>query len=398
VSRTDSADFVVTLSRALRRAGVPVTPDRSVVAADALATLNPQDREGAYWATRLAFVASHQQVPIFNRVFYGLFDGLEDPAETRGDPNAPPPVGAEAGERKPIEGARQADLSGSSETSPWASPSADQEPDSQASPRETALAAASPEERLSQRSFDDLNPQELADIRHLMARLRLTPPLRRSRRARRSPHGRRLDVRATLRRSIRVGDYPTRLAWRKRRHQPRQLVVICDISGSMEPYARAYLQFLQSAVGGSRAEAFVFATRLTRLTRVLRRAPAVVALQRAADVAPDWSSGTRIAEALRTFNRGHSGKGLGRGAVVVILSDGWEVGDPEAVGREMAALKRLAYRVIWVNPHKASPRFEPLTGGMAAALPHCDAFVSGHTLAAMREVADAIADSRQMAT
>jgi uncharacterized protein len=398
VTHADSADFVVTLSRALRRAGVPVTPDRSVVAAGALATLSPQDRQGTYWATRLAFLASHQHVPMFNRVFAGLVDGLEDPAEARGDPNAPPPVGAEAGERKPIESARQADLPGTSETSPWASPSADQEPDSQASPRETALAAASPDERLSQRSFDDLTPQELADVRHLMARLRLTPPLRRSRRARRSPHGRRLDVRATLRRSIRAGDYPTRLAWRKRRHQPRQLAVICDISGSMEPYARAYLQFLQSAVGGGRAEAFVFATRLTRLTRVLRRAPAVVALQRAAEVAPDWSSGTRIAEALHAFNRGSGGRGLGRGAVVVILSDGWEVGDPEAVGREMAALKRLAYRVIWVNPHKASPRFEPLTGGMAAALPHCDAFVSGHTLAAMREVAVAIADSRQTAT
>ena len=398
MSHADSADFVVTLSRALRRAGVPVTPDRSVVAADALATLKPRGRQDTYWATRLAFVASHQEVPIFNRVFAGIVDDLEDPADARGDPNAPPAVGAEAGERKPIEGARPADPSGSSENSPWASPSADQEPDSQASARETALAAASPEERLSRRSFDDLTPQELVDVRHLMARLRLTPPLRRSRRARRSPHGRRLDVRATLRRSIRAGDYPTRLAWRKRRYKPRQLVVICDISGSMEAYARAYLQFLQSAVGGSRAEAFVFATRLTRLTWVLRRAPAVVALQRAAEVAPDWSSGTRIAAALHAFNRGSGGKGLGRGAVVAILSDGWEVGDPAAVGREMAALKRLAYRVIWVNPHKASPRFEPLTGGMAAALPHCDAFVSGHTLAAMREVAVAITDSRQTAT
>jgi len=215
--------------------------------------------------------------------------------------------------------------------------------------------------------------------------------------ARRSQHGKRLDVRATLRRSIRAGDYPTRLAWRKRRQRPRHLVVICDISGSMEPYARAYLQFLQSAVGGSRAEAFVFATRLTRLTRVLRRAPALAVLQRAADAAPDWSGGTRIADALHAFNRGYGGQGLARGAVVVILSDGWEVGDAEAVGRETAALKRLAYRVIWVNPHKASPRFEPLTGGMAAALPHCDAFVSGHSLAAMDEVAEAIADSRQTA-
>jgi len=397
VSSADRAEFVVTLSRALRNAGMPVTPDRAVVAAEALTTLRPSDRNAVYWGTRVSFVASHQQVALFNRVFAGIVDGLEDPAEQRGDPNAPPPMGAEPGESQPIAAARTVDLEAATESSPWANPSDQPGLEADGAPAEKALAAGSADERLAHRSFEELTAAELLEVRHLMSRLRLAPPLRRSRRVRRSTRGDRLDVRATLRRSARAGDYPTRLAWRKRRWSPRPLVLLCDISGSMEPYARAYLQFLQSAVGGTRAEAFVFATRLTRLTRVLRRAPTIAALQHVADTAADWSSGTRIADALRAFNRGYGGKGLAREAVVVIISDGWEVGDPEAVGREMAALKRLAFRVVWVNPHKASPRFEPLAGGMAAALPHCDAFVSGHSMATLREVAEVIAANRQSA-
>ena len=397
MSSADRAEFVVTLSRALRDAGMPVTPDRAVVAAEALTALRPSNRTAVYWATRVSFVASHQQVALFNRVFAGIVDGLEDPAEQRGDPNAPPPMGAEPGERQPIPAARTVHLAAAAESSPWANPADQPGPEADAAPAEKALAAGSADERLAHRSFEELTPEELFEVRHLMSRLRLAPPLRRSRRVRRATRGERLDVRATLRRSARAGDYPTRLAWRQRRWSPRPLVLLCDISGSMEPYARAYLQFLQSAVGGTRAEAFVFATRLTRLTRVLRRAPTIAALQHAADTAADWSSGTRIADALRAFNRGYGGKGLAREAVVVIISDGWEVGDPKAVGREMAALKRLAFRVVWVNPHKASPRFEPLAGGMAAALPHCDAFVSGHSMATLREVAEVIAANRQSA-
>jgi uncharacterized protein with von Willebrand factor type A (vWA) domain len=158
----------------------------------------------------------------------------------------------------------------------------------------------------------------------------------------------------------------------------------------MAPYARAFLQFLQSAVGGTSAEAFVFATRLTRLTRALRGRDADLAISRAAAAAPDWSGGTRIAEALRRFNRGHARSGMARGAVVVILSDGWERGDPDSVAREMASLRRLAHRIVWVNPRSASPRYAPLAGGMAAALPFCDAFLSGHSLIALDRVVEAI--------
>jgi uncharacterized protein len=394
VTDTDAATMVVTLSRALRDAGLPVTPDRSVVAAEALTVLRPRTRNQVYWATRTSLVASHEQVAIFNRVFTALLDGVIDPADSRGDPNAPPPVGIEAGKRR-ADDLRLRDVppAGGSPPSPWAA--AATVADGLDSPAGDAmLAAASAHEQLSHKSFDQLNTEELAELRRLMARLALVPPLRRSRRVRRARHGAQLDVRTTLRRSIRAGDYPTRLAWRKRRLRPRQVVVLCDVSGSMEPYARAYLQFLQSAVGGSSAEAFVFATRLTRLTRVLRKSPPPIAIQRAAATASDVSGGTRIAHALRTFTRVHGSRGMARDAVIVIVSDGWEVGNAAEVAHEMAKLKRLAYRIVWVNPHKASPHFAPLAGGMAAALPYCDAFVSGHNLSAMHEVAQAIAGRR----
>jgi uncharacterized protein with von Willebrand factor type A (vWA) domain len=177
---------------------------------------------------------------------------------------------------------------------------------------------------------------------------------------------------------------------RRRRTRPRRLVLICDISGSMESYARAYLQLLFSGVGGARAEAFVFATRLTRLTRSLRNTTAELALQRAGRAAPDWSGGTRIGGAIKAFNDEYGRRGMARGAVVVILSDGCERGDPAILEREMARLGRLAYRIIWVNPRKASPSYQPLTTGMAAALPYVDAFLSGHSLAAFDDVLTAV--------
>ena len=182
------------------------------------------------------------------------------------------------------------------------------------------------------------------------------------------------------------------LARRRRRTRPRKMVLICDVSGSMEPYARAYLHLLTSAVAsGAPAEAFVFATRLTRLTRALGGRNPELAIQRATEAAPDWSSGTRIGEALRTFNDSYGRRGMARGAVVVILSDGWERADTALVGREMERLARLAHRIVWVNPRAGAPGFTPSAGGMVAALPHCDALVSGDCLDALDEVAEAMA-------
>jgi uncharacterized protein with von Willebrand factor type A (vWA) domain len=211
-------------------------------------------------------------------------------------------------------------------------------------------------------------------------------------RARRGEH---VDLRRTLRAGLRTAGDPIRLAHRRRRVVRRRIVLLCDISGSMEPYARAYLQFLTCAAGaGPNAEAFVFATRLTRITRALATRSPERAIQRAAAAAPDWSSGTRIGEALRAFNDRHGRRGMARGAVVVILSDGWERGDPALVAREMERLARLAYRIVWVNPRVGASGFAPRAGGMAAALPHVDALVSGHSLEALGEVADAIAAER----
>ncbi len=162
----------------------------------------------------------------------------------------------------------------------------------------------------------------------------------------------------------------------------------------MEPYARAYLQLLHSAVGGAKAEAFVFATRLTRLTRALQTRDPDLALRQAGQAAPDWSGGTRIGMAIQRFLDEHGRRGMARGAIVVIVSDGWERGDPEHLGEQMARLRRLAHRIVWINPRSANPLYEPLVGGIAAALPHIDTFVSGHSVAALDEVLEAIAADR----
>jgi uncharacterized protein with von Willebrand factor type A (vWA) domain len=250
---------------------------------------------------------------------------------------------------------------------------------------------ASDEELLQTRSFDGLEPDELAQLYRLMSRLQLATPLRRTRRYEKGRHGQQIDMRRTLRGSLRTGGDPIRLARRHRRIVPRRLVMLCDISGSMELYARAYLQFLTCAAGsGPNAEAFVFATRLTRITRALSSRQPERAIQRAAAAAPDWSSGTRIGDALKAFNDRHGRRGMARGAVVVILSDGWERGDPMLVGREMERLARLAHRIVWVNPRVGASAFSVQAGGMVAALPYCDALVSGHSFQALAEVVDAI--------
>jgi uncharacterized protein with von Willebrand factor type A (vWA) domain len=189
----------------------------------------------------------------------------------------------------------------------------------------------------------------------------------------------------------RTGGDPARLVHAVRRPQRRRLVLLCDVSGSMEPYTRVYLTLLQGAVAGARAEAFVFATRLTRLTRQLAVRNPDQALARAGAAAPDWAGGTRLAAGIGRFVADHGRRGLARGAVVVVLSDGWAQDDPEDVAEAMRRLRRLAHRVVWVNPRKAAPGYAPLVGGMAAALPFCDAFVSGHSLAALEEVVRAVA-------
>ena len=387
----DLPALATALGQRLRVAGVPVTPERSARFARALTLVAPLKRERLYWTARAVFVSSHSQLPMFDRVFSAVFDPRLEPDADRGDPHSPPLGASPASEQPPSPGARPVPREPGAAGSDGMSPSSSATGDSEAREVEVPLAMASDEERLAEKSVAAMEPHELAQLRRLMTRLELATPQRRSRRARRARHGKRLDLRRTLRASLRTGGDPVSLSRRRRRTRPRKLVLLCDISGSMEPYARAHLQLLSSAVaGGTPAEAFVFATRLTRLTRALSGNNPEAAIQRAAAAAPDWSSGTRIGQALMTFNDRYGRRGMARGAVIVILSDGWERGDPVLVAREMARLARLAYRIVWVNPRVNAPGFYPGTGGMAAALPYCDALVSGHNLNALDEVAEAM--------
>jgi uncharacterized protein len=224
-------------------------------------------------------------------------------------------------------------------------------------------------------------------LRRIMRTVRLTPPRRRSRRRRASRDGRSPDPRRTVRASMRTLGEPTELWWRRRRTRLRPLVLILDVSGSMAPYARMLLQYLQASVAArARVEAFVFGTRLTRVTRELAGRDPDRALARAAEHVSDWSGGTRIGAALAELNREH-GRRIGRGAVIVVLSDGWDRGDPDVLATEMARLRRCAHRVLWLNPLAADPRYEPLTRGMQAAMPHVDHLLPGNSIASLEALA-----------
>jgi uncharacterized protein len=386
----DLPPLVGALGRRLHEAGVPITPGRSVALTRALSLVRPVARRRLYWTARAVLVSDQAQVPAFDDVFGSVFGGglpedeLElDDARTVTSPPDDRPRSEHDASHAPEEHEPRS-------TGSWSTPGETGE-DEDPAEVEVPVALASDEELLGRKSFDALEPHELAQLYRLMSRLELATPVRRTRRYEKGRHGARIDMRRTLRASLRTGGDPIRLARRRRRVAPRRLVLLCDISGSMEPYARAYLQFLQSAAGGGAgAEAFVFATRLTRLTRALRGRNPEAAIRRAADAAPDWSSGTRIGEALEAFNTRYGRRGMARGAVVVVLSDGWEHGDPALVGREMERLARLAHRIVWVNPRAAAGGFQPVTGGMVAALPHVDTLLSGHSFAALEAVAAAI--------
>jgi uncharacterized protein len=375
------------LSRRLHDAGVPVTPERSADFARSLALVRPLSRRRLYWTTRAVMVTDPAQVKAFDVVFFSVFGDRD-----RDEPFVPEDaqtVATPADDRPAAEHTTSRGDSGLRDAPGGLSASADD--DDERAEIDVPLAMASDEERLAGKRFDSLEPHELAQLYRLMSRLELATPLRRTRRHETGRGGRRIDMRRTLRTSLRTGGDPIRLVRRRRRIVRRRLVMLCDISGSMEPYARAYLQFLTCAAGsGPNAEAFVFATRLTRLTRALSSRNPERAIQRAAAAAPDWSSGTRIGDALKAFNDLHGRRGMARGAVVVILSDGWERGDPSLVSQEMERLARLAHRIVWVNPRVGATAFSVRAGGMVAALPYCDALVSGHSFAALEEVVEAI--------
>jgi uncharacterized protein len=255
-------------------------------------------------------------------------------------------------------------------------------------------SAWSDAELLRDKDFADYTDAERQVARRVMRRLAGTGPTRPSRRTRPArrrgapPHAARPDLRRTMRSSLRTGGDPFERHWREPAERPRPLVLVCDVSGSMEPYARMLLQYMQACVAARRrVEAFVFGTRLTRVTRELAGRQHDAALARVATTASDWSGGTRIGESIAELNRTH-GRRIGRGSIVVVLSDGWDRGEPEELAEEMARLSRCAHRLVWLNPLKAHAGYEPLTRGMQAALPFVDHFLSGNSIASLAELAD----------
>jgi uncharacterized protein with von Willebrand factor type A (vWA) domain len=384
----DAPLAAVALGHALRDAGLPVTPDRSATFAGCVALLPSPDRNALYWAARLSFVTHRDQLPVFDAAFAAIVDGTVDrEGIERGDPTAPTrprtdrrPRDRPAEAGTPVPGAAMAGSAGDA---------------GGAAARTVPVGVgASDAERLAGTRLDELDEAEFALVARLVERLALATPPRRARRARSSRRGEHLDVRATLRRTHRTAGDPVRRLYRRRRERPRRLVTLLDVSGSMAPYARGYLLLLEGAARGAEAEAFVFATRLTRVTKALREGRAHAALERAGAAAPDWAGGTRLGEALRAFNERFGRRGMARDAVIVVLSDGWERGDASLLGREMERLSRLAYRIVWVNPRVAAPGFQPVTAGMGAALPHVDELVSGHSVGALDAVIEAIGRHR----
>jgi uncharacterized protein with von Willebrand factor type A (vWA) domain len=359
---------VVTFGRVLREVGIEVGPGRIVDAVEGLGAIDLTRQEDVYFTLRQTLVSRHDELELFDRAFAAWF--LHGP------------IAPLVRQRQ----AREADrLLQASLTTTGAA----QETDVAGDPLELG---ASSHELLREKDFAEMSADEFERCRELMAAIARTRPRRSSRRRSPDPRGDRLDLRRLVRRSLRSGGDPVEQAWRARKVVPRKLVVLCDVSGSMSAYSRAVLLFLHAAVRTGRSvEAFAFGTRLTRLTRDLGVRDPEAALERATSMSVDWGSGTRIGASLKEFNDVHGRRGLSRGAVIVIVSDGWERDDPALVGREMARLARTAYAVVWVNPLKGNPEYQPLAGGMRAALPFVDRFLPGHNLESLEELASVLA-------
>ncbi|MFL5929583.1 MAG: vWA domain-containing protein [Gaiellaceae bacterium] len=356
-----AVDRVVAFGAALRGAGLPIGTGRIVAFREAVDLVPADD---LYWAGRATLVTRRDELAVYDRVYREVFGSAPSPPER-------PPAAA-----RRLRVASTADLGG--------------RPVDAAAPQDAALA--SPAEVLRRKSFAQCTPEELLALAPLMARLRLAIPARRTRRRAPARSGR-SDLRRTLRRALRTGGEPIELAWRARRRRRRRLVLLLDVSGSMAPYSRALVVFAHAALrADTRFEAFSFGTRLTRLTRALATSSPDEALRRAALETEDWDGGTRIGDTLKTFLDEYGHPGLARGAVVVICSDGLEVGDPELLRAQMERLHRLSYRVVWLNPLKENPDYAPLARGMQAALPRIDVFASGHSLRSLEEVATTLSE------
>ncbi|CUR61213.1 VWA containing CoxE family protein [metagenome] len=363
-------EVLLGFTRALRASGVPVTQDRAHGFLTAVAAVGLDDRQATYWAGRATLCGSPDDLARYDQVFAAWFDPRDGLPRAR-PRETPRPAAAHL--------LPEAEGSGGG----------DQED------KDVLRAAASPSEVLRHRDVATLDAAEKRRLDAMFARLSLRPPSRRTARHRRWHRGQ-LDASRTLRASLRQMGEPAEIAWRRRRVRPRRVVLLVDVSGSMSAYADALLRLAHRltqcgrAAGGT-VETFTVGTRLTHVTRALRSPDADRAIVAAGEVVPDWSGGTRLGETLKVFLDRWGQRGMARGAVVVVFSDGWERGDAELLGAQMARLKRVAHRVVWVNPHRGKVGYEPLQAGVVAALPHCDHFLAGHSLATFADLTEVIA-------
>jgi uncharacterized protein with von Willebrand factor type A (vWA) domain len=376
---TPADTMLLGFAAALRAAGVGVTADRTRTYLEAVRTVGVEDRDATYWAGRATLCSGRDDFHAYDQVFDGWFTAGDLPAG--GSRRRPP---ARVVDEAPLE-----------------------EPDSGAGGDSDAAPlriAASDTELLRHRDIASLDKAERARLAGLFDVLDPRPPRRPSYRHRPAPRGA-VDPQATLRRTLRQLGEPAEIARRGRSVRPRRVVLLVDVSGSMSRYADALLRLAhrmgrppvrRAGVGAARGrrpqvETFSVGTRVTRLTTALQWRDVDQALVAAGEAVPDWSGGTRLGESLQVFLDRWGQRGLVRGAVVVIFSDGWERGDAALLAEQTARLQRLAHTVVWVNPHKGAAGYQPVQAGMAAALPHVDEFVAGHSMAAFAEVLEVVA-------
>ena len=368
--------------RVLRGLGLATSPGRMIDLLDALSHVGLGRRDDVRSAARCLFVQRREDLPLFDAAFDAFW-------------------------RKPAVGTTTLDLRAMGERRRFRRPRfgppplarADAAPAGEAPPAESpeppllqTVLTWSPDEVLRHKDFAELTAGELAEVEAWMVRLTWRVRERRTRRLR-PGGGPRPDLRRTLRKSLRHGGEVLGWARRERKTKARPLVVLADVSGSMERYTRLLLFFLYGLAEGlgSRVEAFAFGTRLTRITRALRGQALDRALAEVARLVPDWSGGTRIGEVLRAFNRGWGRRVLAHGPVVLLVSDGWDRGEPELLVREMARLQRSCHRLVWLNPLLGAPDYEPLARGMRSALPYVDDFLPVHSLASLQDLGGRLA-------
>ncbi len=385
---------LLALGRRLRFAGLPVGTGQVLALVEAIAAVDAFRHEDVYHAAKASVVTRPEHIPVFDLEFSRFWRELMGAKPVPLDPFAPenapgepplPDASKKRTEQRPAQSGteEEKDIFHISEGEEQTGEMEDFE----ASPDDVMLFSS--REMLRKKDFSQCSHEEIAEARRIIEAMSWRLGTRKTRRRVRAKRGAYVDPRATLRRSLGHGGVPVELRRQKRKIRTRPLVVICDISGSMDRYARLLLRFVHALGQGLEStEVFVFGTRLTRITRELRKRDIDTAITQVVDSVEDWSGGTRIGEALKTFNYKWARRVLRSGATVVIISDGWDRGDPQTLGQEMARLQRSCRRLIWLNPLLGAPGYQPLTQGMRAALPYIDEFMPIHNLQSLEALAE----------